>query len=407
MMSIHANARAKLLALLCLAGTATSGLSGDLGRPGGTFAFESLRRPSTASEAVFGGSCDPEAGPEAVRSNPAALSGTLGLTLAASHQSWQTDLQEQWTGVSFPIPGGGASMEVSAFHAGSLEAFSPDGVSLGSFRPVEFLAGLGAGVNIRPGLRAGLSVHGLYLGSDGSRLTGMSMGGGLEWDVSAVVLGVAARNMGAGPKGEQGVYRLPAEFTLTARSDARRRATLGLGATRDRDGEMRGTLASRVRLHGGVSLMAGMRYEGAADAGPVRGSAGLEVQLGALEVGYALTPGDELGSGHVVSVRFTRMQPERSTAVSAAPVPAPVSRPVPPSGEPAIPAPATYVVWGGLHRSPASATAEIRALRAQKVLGADVIALDDGTYRVRIARHLQQEEASRLAQRIQAIVEVE
>ena len=341
----------------------------------------------------------------ATRPPSAAL---IGLTLAASHQSWQTDLQEQWTGVSFPIPRGGASIEVSAFHAGSLEAFSPDGVSLGSFRPVEFLAGLGAGVTIRPGLRAGLSVHGLYLGSDGSRLTGMSMGGGLEWDVSAVVFGVAARNIGAGPKGEQGVYRLPAEFTFTARSDARRRATLGLGATRDRDGEMRGTLASRVRLHGGVSLMAGMRYEGAADAGPVRGSAGLEVQLGALEVGYALTPGDELGSGHVVSVRFTRLQPERSTAVSrragrcAGLLPrAAVRRTVRPCPR--------HVCGRGAGSTdlPRARPQRFAPCAPRRCLGADVIARDDGTYRVLVARHLQQEEASRLAQRLHAIVEVE
>jgi hypothetical protein len=329
------------------------------------------------------------------------------LTLAASHQTWQTDLQEQWTGLAFPIPRGGASVEISAFHAGALEAFSPEGVSLGSFRPVEFLAGLGAGVTLRPGLRAGLSLHGLYLGSEGSRLTGLSMGGGLEWDVSGMTLGMAARNIGAGPRGDQGVYRLPAEFTFSARSDVRRRATLGLVATRDRDGEMRGSLASRVRLNGGVSLMAGTRYEGAADSQPVRGSAGLEVQLGALMIGYALTPGDALGSGHVVSVRFTRTRSQRSAPVLAAPPPDPVLRPSLAFGESGVPAPATYVVWGGIHRTPESATAEVRALRAQRLPGADVIALDDGTYRVRIARHLLQEEATLLARRLQAVTEVE
>ncbi len=230
---------------------------------------------------------------------------------------------------------------------GCTGGLSPDGLSLGSFRPVEFLAGLGAGVTVRPGLRAGLSVHGLYLGSDGSRLTGMSVGGGLEWDVSGMTLGMAARNIGARPRGDQGVYRLPAEFTFSARSDVRRRATLGLVATRDRDGEMRGSLASRVRLHGGVSLMAGTRYETAADSEPVRGSAGLEVQLGALMIGYALTPGDELGSGHVVSVRFTRTRSQRPTAVLAAPSPDPVHRPSPASAELGVPAPATYAVWVG------------------------------------------------------------
>jgi hypothetical protein len=410
-----------LLVLLILAGSPEGAFCDGFGTPGGTYAFESLRRPATASGAVFGGFLGRESGPEAVRGNPAALASVREVTLAASHQAWQNDLQEQWTGAAFPVSRGGGAAEFSAFHAGALDAFTADGASAGTFQPMEILAGVGFGIALRPDMRAGVSAHGLYLGSPGERLTGASMGAGLEWDLAAVTLGLVVRNLGPGPRGEEGTYRLPAEVGLSAQTHFQRRASVGIGVGGDRAGRLQGIVASRVRLHGGVSLMGGMRYENDPSAQPVRGTAGLEFLLGVIEIGYALIAGDETGSGHIVSVRFARPARRPPAAGYAEPLPetgsASVRAPqsVPPGGPaggnapgfPAAIAPETYAVWGGIHRSPQSAAAEIRALRAQKVVGSEVIARDDGSYRVRVARNLPREEAIRLAQRVGATPEVE
>jgi hypothetical protein len=412
MRSTYQYLRTTCLLLACLAGIASRGFCGVNGDVTRTYAFESLRRPPTPFGAVSGGFLGNDSGVDAVRTNPATLAGLRAPGMSASHQTWQSDLQEQWTGIALPVPWGGISVDASAFHAGALDGFAEDGTSTGSFRPMEILVGVGTGLSLRPGLRVGGAAQGLYLGGGTATLTGLSFATGLEWDVASVTIGVTAQNLGPAPRGAIGVYRLPAEFGISVRSDRARRASFGLGAARSRDGTMRGAVASSVRLHPAVSLMAGANYSQEAYSQPLRPVAGIEAHLGALDVGYAFSPNDEQGPAHVLSMTVVRASrpaddpvrlavpaPGGSARTGAQPRPEPTLQPVPQAER--------FQVWGGTHRSAESAAAEIRALRFQKVTAAEVVALDNGTFRVRIARGLPADAAAALARRLQGSMETE
>ena len=150
-------------------------------------------------------------------------------------------------------------------------------------------------------------------------------------------------------------------------------------------------------------MLAGLRHDDALATGPLRASAGVEVRLGAVEIAYALAPGDELGTSHMVSLGVSRA-PRGPETVDR---PAASTQSIPPPSVSGSAAPTAYVVWGGVHRSPESAAAEVRSLRVQKVRGAEVVALDDGHYRVRIARQLSEEAAEKLARHLNAVAEPE
>lgn len=324
------------------------------------------------------------------------------------------DLQEQWTSVSVPFRQGGVCLEASALHAGSLDGFGENGTPTGPFRPMEILAGAGVGFALPHGLRAGGAVQGLYLGGTSTSLKGLSFSAGLEWEVGSATLGVVARNLGPSLRGEFGAYPLPTEFGLSIRSDPERRASFRAAALRSRDGAPRGAVVSSVRLHPVISLMAGMNYLQEANSQPMRPAAGLEAHLRGVEVGYAFSPTDELGATHILSVTIVRpprarpdearvaiREPASTSRAEPRQVPAPAPAPVP------GPSPERFQVWGGIHRSAESAAAEVRALRYQKVVGAQVVAQDNGMFRVRVAGGLTVDAADALARRVQGSVEPE
>ncbi len=398
-----------ILALILLAGVAEPGRC----QGAGTYAFASLRRSTTAQETSWGGLEGAGApGPEALRANPAGLAAETGVSFTLSHRVWSSDLQEQSAGWSGPLGPGSLALEVAATHAGSFDAFDEAGNSLGTFRPIEGIAGAGYGARVSGAIRIGGSFHALYLGSPGSHLTGFSSSWGVESTIPGGSVGLSLRNLGPDVRGEEGTYRLPAEAAIGVTRSILGSGIASLTGTIDRDRVVGLSGGARWAASSSFALMLGAGYR-PGDADPaIRPGGGVEITVGSVGVAYAFAPDPEGLATHHVSLRFlghTRepgietsrlpaVEPKHEEGIQASPLP-----PVAETHEPGIeasrlpPKPATWAVWGGTHRTREGAMSEVHALEMQHVEGATIVPGLDGWFRVRVATRLVESDAKALA----------
>jgi hypothetical protein len=295
----------RLIALLPPLLSCLLGISEALAGPGGTFAFESLLRPLTAPQTALGGlqACS-DPGPEAIRSNPAGLSGVCGFTGSVSHQSWQGGLSQEWVGGALPLASGVIGIETSAVHAGQLPSYAEDGASLGSFTPVEFVVSAGFARSILPGFRGGAALHALSLGGGGTELRGVAFSVGLEFAPGTSRLAVALRNVGPDLNGDRGTYRLPSQVAAGIEQEIGLGTRLSLSGAVDRYGQWSASGGLRVIGPASVALLCGAAYSTGAAAQSFSPRAGISVPLRAMIFSYSYAPADLVGSTHHISLQI-------------------------------------------------------------------------------------------------------
>lgn len=270
---------------------------------GGSFAFESLLRPLTALQTAMGGppACS-DPGPEAVRSNPAALARADRPGAAASHQGWQGGLSQEWIGGVLPLGGGSLGIEASAVHAGPLPAYDAEGASLGSFTPVELVVGLGVARSLLPGFRCGVAAHGLSLGGGGGDLRGVSFSLGAELEVVDTRFAVALRDIGPDLGGEAGSYALPSQVAAGLEREIGLASRVSLTGVLDRFGDWSASGGVRVTGPARFSLLCGAAYLPGRAESPFSPRAGIAAPLGAMLFAYSYAPDGVVGSTHHFSV---------------------------------------------------------------------------------------------------------
>lgn len=353
----------------------------------GSYAFVSLRRPATAQETCWGGlEGSGVGGPEALRANPAGLAEAAPPCVTLAHQSWLSDLQQQWSGWKGPLgKSGSVALELAATHAGTLDAFDEDGTPLGTFRPVEGFAGVGMGLRVSEGTRLGCSLHALYMGAAADHLTAYSASFGLESTIQGGCIGIALRDIGPDPRGEQGTFRLPSTAVLGLSGPIRHLGVLSLTGGLDRDRSLSLSGGARWTPANAFAFLAGFSYRTENVDHAILPAAGIEINMGSVGVGYAYAPSADAPPTHHLSLRLSGAAHERRTGDASHP-----------------PSPTNWIVWGGMHRSQSGAQAEVRALETQGVSGAAIVPGNDGSFRVQIAVHLGEKEAIELARRLHA-----
>jgi hypothetical protein len=274
-------------------------------RPG-TFAFESLTQTLTAEQTALGGlhACA-EGGPEALRANPASLAAANGPQGSVSHQGWQTGLREEWVGGVLPCAGGSLGVDLSALHAGELPSFDEDGKPLGTFMPVEIIAGVGYAHPLGRAVQAGVALHGLYLGGPEDDLRGISIDGGTELSHGDTRIALTVRNLGPNPRGGHASYRLPSTAAMGLEQEIGSRLRVNATVTADRDGLWTGSAGARAEVPGGVSLLGGAAYSPDAQAAPLSPRVGISMNVRVVRFTYAYASSDVTGPTHHVSLRFT------------------------------------------------------------------------------------------------------
>jgi hypothetical protein len=267
-------------------------------------AFSTLRRPSTPLETSWGGFQGAGSrGPGALRANPASLGNCPDRMFAVGHQVWSAEMQQQWAGGLVQIGPGGAAFEVAATHAGDLPAYDPDGVQIGSFRPLEGIVGLGYGMSIASRIRVGASIHGLYLSGGGERLTGTGFGLGVEGDLLGVSLGLAARNFGADARGDLGAYPLPSEVAAGVSAQIGT-VCFSVTSTVDRDRSFCGSGGCLWEATPALAFFGGMAVRSDEIEHPILPGGGVQIALGTLGFSYAYQPQTDGFAIHHVSLRF-------------------------------------------------------------------------------------------------------
>ena len=368
-----------------------------------SFAFESLRAPLTARQTARGGLLPSETGgAELVRSNPAWLARSEDLRVGASHRSWPSGFQEQWSGAVWSPGLGTLALEASAFHAGELPAYDAEGTPAGSFRPVELVVGAGFGAAVAHGIVAGLSGQILHLESPGEPLRGFCLGGGIGVEVGQVRLGLALRNIGPSVRGANWTYRLPAEAALGGSVPLARALDLSAAGTLDRDGAWRGGGSLRWQGPGGLALLGGLANRDDGIGSVLGANGGVEIDLRTVLFAYGYASDAEIGGTHHLTIEFLSIRRDAPETPPQWATPA-----IEEGGEAAAPggrAPApSWSVWGGMHATREGALQEVRSLELQEVSGAEVVPLPTGMLRVRVAADLSERDARGLARRINAV----
>jgi len=178
---------------------------------------------------------------------------------------------------------------------------------------------------------------------------------------------------------------LPGEAAVGFSRFLGRRGLISMTGTIDRDRSLGLNGGARWMASPALALLAGFAYRPEDESPAVRPGAGIEIGVGSLAVGYAFAPASDAPATHHVSLRFVKGTTEPRLE----------------AGEPQA-SPSAWAVWGGTHRTEAGAAAEVHALEVQDVRGAVIIPHEDGTFRVRIAGHLKENEARELASLLHA-----
>lgn len=280
-------------------------LSGASASPASSFAFESLLRPLTAAQTALGGlqACSGP-GPEAVRANPAGLAVANGLGAAASHQEWQGGLSQEWIGGMVPLLAGSLGVEASAVHAGPLPSYGEDGVSLGSFRPVELVFGVGFARTLLPGLRCGAAAHALSLSGGGSELRGLAFSLGAELAIVDSRFALALRNIGPDIGGEAGTYQLPSQAVAGLEREIGIASRVTMTGVVDRYGQWSASGGVQVVGPARLSLLCGAAYLPGRAGSPFSPRAGIAAPLGSMAFAYSYAPDGAVGSTHHFSLQI-------------------------------------------------------------------------------------------------------
>jgi len=215
-------------------------------------------------------------------------------------------------------------------------------------------------------------------------MTGYSFDCGLEANIAGGSVGLAVRNLGPDPRGDQGCYRLPAEI---AGGIQRRfgRSTLSVTGTMDRDHDLGLNGGGRWDATAALAFFAGLSHRAADSSNDIRPAAGVEVAVGSLGFAYSYAAAADGAGAHHLSLSLAARECARPAAQGGARIQH-----------------RTWAVWGGTHRSRESAEAEARALGSQHVENATIVPDAEGTFRVRIAAHLDETAAESLARQFGA-----
>ena len=369
-----------------------------------TFAFESLRHPLTARQTIWGGlSPSAQDGAAMIRANPAGLVHCARPVLDVGYQTWQFGLQQHWVGSVLPMRPVTIAGGVSAVRSGALPVFDVEGNRLGTFVPVEMAIELGVARAFSERVAVGVAAQALRLSTEGDDLRGLSVAVGGQARLLGWTVGGCLRNLGADVEGVTGTYGLPTELSLGINRCFWRGASLSLNTTVDRNGENRIHGGTRWVGPGGLALLAGAAYRGYDTDPRLSLRAGLELDLRALWVSYGYIPNDDLGPTHHLSLQF-RMGGGGTSAQTSPSHPNEDLDCEPDVGRQASGrAPGqSWAVWGGTYRSEEGAQKEVRALRVQRIDGADVVATPEGFFRVRVACGLDEAKARAMARLLHA-----
>lgn len=272
------------------------------------FAF--LKIPAGARAAAMGGAYASIAdGVEGAWWNPAALDGTKGVQVIASHAEYLASLRSDQFGVGGRLFGGGVSASINALYSEPIPERDALGNLIGTFGSHDLDFGLGYGRSLVPGWRAGASMHLVRERIADASASTWSVGFGSSWDPSRLSgLRLSADVHDLGPSGHFTVdgtsgqavalpaaLRLGASFTRLA-GTVKARGALETSMISGQSGIV--MLGAELAHNSGFALRGGLRW-GDTESSYALG-AGWSVK--ALRLDYAFVPfKDELGDTH----RFT------------------------------------------------------------------------------------------------------
>lgn len=254
-------------------------------------------------------------GPFGARYNPAGLAGVETASLGFQHDGVTDLLRQEILAGSFPLGPGGMFAGVEWIGYGALDQLDATGRLTGStLSPTDLRLGLGYGLAVAPGLRAGATA-GYYAENLGpQKLTGIVVDLGTAWDWSPEgSAALALKSLGSAPAG----YSLPASLGAGCAYRLFNRALL-------LDAEVEVPLSPNT-----LNLGLGVEWQAlnwlalrAGYKGPFNQSA-LETLVGGLGFSFwnfgldaAFTSRGELGNQFIVSLTYT-------FAKAAAPKPQP------------------------------------------------------------------------------------
>lgn len=304
-MAIRRHTRLQSAALAVIAALAAHPALAD---PTG-FAF--LKIPAGARAAGLGGAYTTIAeGAEGAWWNPAALEGTQGVQVAASHDEYLAALRHDQFAVAGRLFGGGISASMRALYSEPIPERDALGNLLGTFGSNDLQFGLGYGAAMGGGWRAGASAQMIHERIADASATTWSVGFGATWDpeqLKGLRLGADVHDLGPSGKftidGTPGAaVSQPAGLRLGA---SYARPTGSFTARGTLEGSMIAGQAGILALGGELSHSSGLALRGGLRFGDTESSYALGAgwTIRSLRLDYAFVPfGNDLGDTNQFSL---------------------------------------------------------------------------------------------------------
>jgi hypothetical protein len=315
--------------------------------------------------------------------NPAGLGLIDGPELGAMHTAWYQNLEFEWAGGATPVGArGGVGFAAALLHTPPIQGYDDTGQPTGDFDARDMAVTIAGGLSLSDAVAVGVSVKGIQQTMAGETATGFAGDVGLLADVWGWRFGATARNLGPELRFGGDAYPLP--FGMTA-GVARLIGGGGLvGAAVAGGPEPEARVGAEWTWNGLFALRAGYRA-GLDGNDPSSGvTAGFGLRRSAWSVDYAMTPHQDLGAAHrlSLSLRFGGARDAADRRVCG--TESRGTRDL--AGAPAAAAPSGEfrLCTVARHSSLESARAEVRSLDLIGVKGAHIVP-EDGVYRVVVA----------------------
>lgn len=240
--------------------------------------------------------------------NPAALTGAGSCRLTFTHLAWAGDLSREWMAAAWRLPNGwDLTADAGLLRTPPLEGFDEHGHDTGSFRPMEWTAGVAVRLPLGRAASAGLGVRTFRLEDQNSPLSGFGGSIGLHWAGSARRFGIALTDAGPETSGGQVPAPLPTRWRAGFEQDLEAgQWTLALLAEGGPESSPRLIVGVVARPVTGLELLAGLASGTGGEPDPLgHWSAGGRFRHGPVELSYAYLPGGNLEPTHHLGVALS------------------------------------------------------------------------------------------------------
>ena len=333
--------------------------------------------------------------------NPAGLALIDGPLFGATHAAWYEGLDFEWAGGATPLGmRGGVGIAATFLHAAPIAGYDESGQPTGDFTSRDIAVSVGGGYSFSETIALGAAVKGIQQSIAGETATGFAGDVGLLAGMRGWRFGATVRNIGPGIRFGDESFPLP--FGVTA-GVAKAFGSGGLvGASFASGAEPEARVGTEWTWNRLLAFRAGYRAGIDGDDPSSGFTAGAGVRRSGWSVDYAMTPHEELGAAHRVSLslRFGRARDgaaprqvcgadSRESLHLADVLPA-----APPTG--------FRLCTTSRHSTVESARAEARSIRLVGLGNAEVVP-EGNTYRVLVGFFGNREEALARAEALRAV----